>query len=125
MMKKLALFLMLLVLVSTTLIAGCTRAQQLPVIPTRTPVITLPALPSQINETVANLTEKTEGIMGNLTNKSEQKVANLTEKTEGIMANLTNKSEQKVANLTEKTEGIMGNLINKTEQKIANLTGKI
>lgn len=72
----------MLVAFSTLLIAGCT--QQAPVVtPTPTLEITalptaVPTVPSQINQTVADLT-----------NKTEQKVANLTEKAEGTVANLT------------------------------------
>jgi outer membrane murein-binding lipoprotein Lpp len=67
-MKKVTIFLVLLVVFSTILIAGCTQQQQPGATPTRTPVVTLPTVPGQINQTVANLT-----------NKTEQKVANLSE----------------------------------------------
>ena len=109
-MRKTTLFLVLLVVFLTILIAGCTQ-QQPEIIPKLTPVITalptlvinpLPTFPSQINPTVANLTEKTE-----------QKIVNLTEKTENTIANLTNKTEQKMVNLTEKTGQKMVNLTNK------------
>ena len=109
-MKKTTLFLVVLVIFSTLLVAGCT--QQLPgAAPERTPVVTLPTVPGQINQTVANLSERAEQKVSNLTNRTEQKVANLSERAEQKFANLTDQAEQKVANLSEKVE-----------QKVANLT---
>ena len=87
-MKKTILFLVVLIVFSTLLVAGCTQ-QQPGANPERTPVVTLPTVPGQINQTVANLSEK-----------AEQKVANLSERAEQKVANLTEQAGQKVANLT-------------------------
>jgi apolipoprotein N-acyltransferase len=109
-MKKTTLFLVVLVVFSTLLVAGCTQ-QQPGATPERTPVVTLPTVPGQINQTVANLSERAEQKVANLTNRTEQKVANLSERAEQKVANLTDQAEQKVANLSERAE-----------QKVANLT---
>ena len=87
-MKKTILFLVVLIVFSTLLVAGCTQ-QQPGANPERTPVVTLPTVPGQINQTVANLSER-----------AEQKVANLTEQAGQKVANLTEQAGQKVANLT-------------------------
>jgi apolipoprotein N-acyltransferase len=87
-MKKTTLFLVVLIVFLTLLVAGCTQ-QQPGAKPDRTPVVTLPTVPGQINQTVANLSEK-----------AEQKVANLSERAEQKVANLTEQAGQKVANLT-------------------------
>ena len=98
-MKKLTLFLVLLVVFSVIFIAGCTQQHSVviskpkPVI-TALPTLKIPALPtfsSQINPTYANLTNKTDQIL-----------MNLPEKTGKTVSNLTNKTEQKIVNLTEK-----------------------
>lgn len=93
-MKKTTLFLVLLVVFSAILVAGCT--QQQPVTP-KEKVVTA------VNQTVANLTDKVDQTVADVTNKTEQTVANLTNKTEQKIANLTTKVEQKVVNLTNTT----------------------
>ena len=77
-MKKTTLFLVVLIVFSTILIAGCTQQQQPGATPARTPMVTLPTVPGQINQTVANLSEKAEQKVANLSEQAEQKVANLT-----------------------------------------------
>ena len=98
-MKKLTLFLVVQIVFSVILIAGCTQPHSVviskpkPVI-TALPTLKIPVLPtfsSQINPTYANLTNKTDQIL-----------MNLPEKTGKTVSNLTNKTEQKIVNLTEK-----------------------
>jgi uncharacterized lipoprotein YajG len=102
-MKKIPLFLVLLVVFSTLLIAGCTQPQTVVVITKTTPGITLePTIASPLNQTIANLENKSSQAIANLTNKTDQAIANLENKTDQAIANLTNKSAQIAANLSSR-----------------------
>jgi PBP1b-binding outer membrane lipoprotein LpoB len=81
-MKKTTLFLVLLVVFSTILIAGCTQQQPTP----KEKVV------AAVNQTVTNLTDKVDQTIANVTNKTEQTVANLTTRVEQKVVNLTNKT---------------------------------
>jgi uncharacterized protein YceK len=112
-MKKTTLVFLLLVVISTMLIAGCTTVQTLPATPapaatavptyvenqqgvaiirtvtvTATPTAAVQATPTVEVKIVQNVVVKPETV-SNLTNKTEQIVSNVTNKTGQIVANLT------------------------------------
>ena len=80
-MKKTTLFLIVLLVFSTMLIAGCT--QQTPEVkPVTTPTVTAkPTLPPQVNQTVANITEKANQTAANITSQTNKTVAEIVNKT--------------------------------------------
>jgi uncharacterized lipoprotein YajG len=91
-MKKIPLFLVLLVVFSTLLIAGCTQPQTVVVITKTTPGITLePTIASPLNQTIANLENKSSQAIANIENKTDQTIANLTNKSAQIAANLSSR----------------------------------
>ena len=102
-MKKTTLFLIVLLVFSTMLIAGCT--QQTPEMkPVTTPTVTeKPTLPPQVNQTVANITEKVNQSATNLTEKANQTVANITSQANQTAANLTSQTNKTVADIVNKT----------------------
>ena len=85
-MKKITVFLILLVVFSTIFFAGCTQQKSGATTTPKPGVTAVQTIVSQIkqevkgeiNQTVSNVTNKTEQIVSNLTNKTEQKIANLT-----------------------------------------------
>ncbi|MDD1710386.1 MAG: hypothetical protein LUQ37_05700 [Methanoregulaceae archaeon] len=110
-MKKTTLFLIVLLVFSTMLIAGCTQ-QKPEVIPVTTPSVTAErTVPPQINQTVANITEKANQTVANITEKANQTVANITNQTNQTVANITRQANQTVANITDKT---VAEIVNKT-----------
>ena len=104
MMKKTTVFLVLLVIVSTILIAGCTQVQTLPA-PTPTPAVTAVETYVQNQQGVAiiktvNVTAAPTAAV-QATQTAEVRIAqNVIVKPETI-SNLTNKTEKIVANLTK------------------------
>jgi type IV pilus biogenesis protein CpaD/CtpE len=86
-MKKLTLFLVLLVVFSMILIAGCTQQQS---VVTSKPKPVKTALPTLVIPTLPIYPTQNSKIT-NLTNKTEQKIVHLTEKTEQSVANFTKK----------------------------------
>jgi len=91
-MKKTTLFLIVLLVFSTMLIAGCT--QQTPEVkPVTTPTVTeKPTLPPQVNQTVANITEKANQTVANITSQANQTAANLTSQTNKTVSEIVNKT---------------------------------
>jgi len=91
-MKKTTLFLIVLLVFSTMLIAGCT--QQTPEVkPVTTPTVTeKPTLPPKVNQTVANITEKANQTVANITSQANQTAANLTSQTNKTVADIVNKT---------------------------------
>jgi len=114
-MKKTTFLFLLLVVISTMLIAGCTTVQTLPATPAA-PVVTTGQTYVQNQQGVAII--KTVNVTATPT------VAVTAKPT--FEANITKtvivKADQAVSNVTNKTEQIVSNLVNKTEQKVANLT---
>ena len=102
-MKRTTLFLIVLLIFSTMLIAGCT--QQTPEgKPVTTPSVTeKPTLPPQVNQTVANITEKVNQTAANITEKVNQTAANITEKANQTKANITSQTNKTVAEIVNKT----------------------
>ena len=116
-MKKTTFLFLLLVVISTMLIAGCTTVQTLPATPApAAPVVTTGSTYVQNQQGVA--------IIKTVTVTATPTVAVTANPT--FEANITKtvivKADQAVSNVTNKTEQIVSNLINKTEQKVANLT---
>jgi len=82
-MKKTTLILVLLVIFSTILIAGCTTQQPVATTPTQKPSVT--AVPTYVQNQqgvaiIRTVAVQTNQTVTDLTNKTEQKVANLTSK---------------------------------------------
>ena len=99
-MKKTTLFLIVLLVFSTMLIAGCTQ-QKPEVIPVTTPSVTAErTVPPQINQTVANITEKANQTVANITNQTNQTVANITRQANQTVANITDKTVAEIVNKT-------------------------
>ena len=113
-MKKTTFLFLLLVVISTMLIAGCTTVQ------------TLPATPAPAVTAVPTYVENQQGvaIFRTVTVTATPTVAVTAKPTFEVNINKTVvvKADQTVSNVTNKTEQIVSNLINKTEQKVANLT---
>jgi uncharacterized protein YceK len=114
-MKKTTFLFLLLVVISTMLIAGCTTVQTLPATPAA-PAAT--AVPTYVQN------QQGVAIIKTVTVTATPTVA--VTANPSFEANITKtvvvKTDQAVSNVTNKTEQIVSNLVNKTEQKIANLT---
>jgi uncharacterized protein YceK len=116
-MKKTTFLFLLLVVISTMLIAGCTTVQTLPAPATpAAPAVT--AVPTYVQN------QQGVAIIKTVTVTATPTVA--VTANPSFEANITKtvvvKTDQAVSNVTNKTEQIVSNLVNKTEQKIANLT---
>jgi hypothetical protein len=128
-MKKITLVFLLLVVISTMLIAGCTT-KTVAITPATTPA-PAPAVTAvqtyvqnqqgvAIIKTVNVTATPTAAVQA--TQTGEVRIAqNVVVKPETV-SKVTNKTEQIVSNVTNKTEQIVSNLTNKTGQIVANLT---
>jgi hypothetical protein len=104
-MKKTTLVFLLLAVISTMLIAGCTQVQTLPA-----PVPAVTAVPTYVENQQGVAIIRTVNVTATPT------VAVTAKPTFEV------KVAQNVVVVTNKTEQIVSNVINKTEQKIANVT---
>jgi PBP1b-binding outer membrane lipoprotein LpoB len=98
-MKKTTLSLILLLVFSTMLIAGCT--QRPGETPEATPAVTArPTVPTEIKQEVTNITNQTKQEVANITNQTKQEIANKTNESKQEIANVVNNTRQEIANKT-------------------------
>lgn len=126
-MKKTTLVFLLLVVISTMLIAGCTQPA---VTSSPTPAVTAVqtyvenqqgvAIIRTVNVTATPTTAVPGYGVAAVGVKSNDTVKVAVNTGESIIVGV--KTNQTILNVTNKTEQIVSNVINKTEQKIANLT---
>ncbi len=110
-MKKTTLVFLLLVVISTMLIAGCTT-KTIAITPATTPA------PAPAVTAVPTYVQNQQGVA---IIKTVNVTATPTVEVK-IVQNVVIKTNQTVSNVTNKTEQIVSNVVNKTDQKIANLT---
>ena len=94
-MKKTTLIFLLLAVISTMLIAGCTQVQTLPA---PTPAVT--AVPTYVQNQQGVAIIKTVTATASPT-VAVQATQTIEVKTNQTISNVTNKTEQKIANLTK------------------------
>jgi hypothetical protein len=102
-MKKTTLIFLLLVVISTILIAGCTQVKTLPA-PAPLPAVT--AVPTYVQNQQGVAIFRTVNVTASptvaVTQTFEVNIAKtVVVKTDQTISNVTNKTEQKIANLTK------------------------
>jgi|WetSurMetagenome_2_1015567.scaffolds.fasta_scaffold03176_8 uncharacterized lipoprotein YajG len=80
-MKKIPLFLILLLVFSTLLIAGCTQQKTIIITKNTTVLTAEPTAANSVNQTLANLENKTDQAIAKLENKTNQAIASLENKS--------------------------------------------
>jgi uncharacterized protein YceK len=116
-MKKTTIIFLLLVLISTMLIAGCTKVQTLPA-PTATPAPSVTAVQTYVQNQQGVAIIKTVNVTATPT-----VAVQATQTFEvNIGKTVVVKTDQAVSNVTNKTEQLVSKVINKTEQIVSNVT---